>query len=148
MPEPNLTQHRVILPKVTYSVRVKFPQNFVALSTSLVTSPCHRGCSPRCWGAASLAVLLQHGPGPEHEAVLVAHLAAALVTHAASLPANVQTAGASEVNLLKKKKEGSCPISRSLRGWTRSLLFLLQEFDLGSSRSLTSEVKKQPPRSN
>ena len=68
-------------------------------------------------GAASLAVLLQHGPGPEHEAVLVAHLAAALVTHAASLPANVQTAGASEVNL-------------------------------GSSRSLTSEVKKQPPRSN
>ena len=31
--------------------------------------------------------------------MLVAHLAAALVTHAASLPANVQTAGASEVGL-------------------------------------------------
>ena len=45
-----------------------------------------------------------------------------------------------EVNLLKTKKEGSCPTSRSLRGWTRSLLFLLQEFDLGGSRSLTSEA--------
>ena len=37
--------------------------------------------------------------------MLVAHLAAALVTHAASLPANVQTAGASKVNLLKKKRK-------------------------------------------
>ena len=121
VPEPNLP------PKVTYSVRVKFLQNFVALSTSLVTSPCHRGCSPRCWGAASLAVLLQHGPGPEYEAVLVAHLAAALVTHAGSLPANVQTAGASEVNLLKKKKEGSSPTSEAPGGRTRTFLFLLQE---------------------
>ena len=41
-------------------------------------------------GAASLAVLLHHGPGPEHEAMLAAHLAAALVTHAAPLPAHVR----------------------------------------------------------
>ena len=81
---------------------------------------------------------MQHSPGPKHEAVLVAHLAAALVTHAASLPAHVQTAGASEVNLVKKKKEGPRSDSGSLRVWTRALLFLLQEFDLGSSRSLTS----------
>ena len=48
-------------------------------------------------GAASLAVLLHHGRGPEHEAVLAAaaHLAAALVTHAATLPAHAQTPGAS-----------------------------------------------------
>ena len=51
-----------------------------------------------------------------------------------------QTPGASEVNLLKKKKEGPSSDSGSLRGRTRSLLFLLQEFDLGGSRSLISEA--------
>ena len=46
---------------------------------------------PECsQGAASPAALLHHGPGPEYEAVLAAHLAAALVTHAAPLPAHVR----------------------------------------------------------
>ena len=58
-----------------------------------------------------------------------------------------QTPGASEVNLLKKKKEGPSSDSGSLRGRTRSLLFLLQEFDLGGSRSLTSGSLRDQTRS-
>ena len=58
-------------------------------------------------GAASLAVLLHHGLGPEHEAMLAAHLAAALVTHAAPLPAHVQTAGASAGKLREPPRSTS-----------------------------------------
>ena len=60
-------------------------------------------------GAASLAVLLHHGSGPEHEAMLAAHLAEALVTHAAPLPAHVRL------------REPPGANSGSLRGQTRSL---------------------------
>ena len=51
-----------------------------------------------------------------------------------------QTPGASEIKLLKKKKEGSCPTSEAPGVRTRTFLFLLQEVDLGGSRSLPAEA--------
>ena len=60
-----------------------------------------------------------------------------------------QTLGASEIKLrelprsnscLKKKKEGSCPTSEAPGVRTRTFLFLLQEVDLGGSRSLPAEA--------
>ena len=91
-------------------------------------------------GAASLAVLLHHGPGPEHEAMLASHLAAALVTHAAPLPAHVrlreppransgslrgqpleEEKGRSEFGLREPPRSDKIPPFSSSRVWSRRL---------------------------